>query len=161
MKKLFYLVFALLGLISLTGNVLIAQKPVKTSAPPASKPKKPLVKSWLGTFTGTGTLDATEAGKLITLPLKITDINKVDYAISSYQLVYTRIGVTENEETGKTSPQTDIAASRFTVTPLPPVWQTTISEGLHTGEELYFFDIIVFDKQGRRFFAPELKIMIK
>jgi hypothetical protein len=26
---------------------------------------------------------------------------------------------------------------------------------------LYFFDIIVYDKQGRLFFAPELKITIQ
>jgi hypothetical protein len=43
----------------------------------------------------------------------------------------------------------------------PPVWQKNIADGLHTGEELYFFDIIVFDKQGRRFFAPEIKIAIQ
>ena len=59
------------------------------------------------------------------------------------------------------SPQTDIAADRFTVTPLPEIWQSNINEFLHTGEELFFFDVIVFDKQGKLFFAPELKIIIQ
>ena len=40
-------------------------------------------------------------------------------------------------------------------------WQKNIIEGLHKGEEIYFFDIIAIDKQGRRFFAPELKIKIQ
>ncbi|MEO7536662.1 MAG: hypothetical protein ABIU30_22595, partial [Ferruginibacter sp.] len=102
-----------------------------------------------------------EAKQVITLPLKIVDDKNLGYNISSYQFAYKRIGITEDEETGKTSPQSDIAAERFTTTPLPEVWQKNIVEGLHKGEELYFFDIIVFDKQGRRFFAPELKITIQ
>ena len=106
-------------------------------------------------------MSADAAKQHISLPLTITDDKNVNYVISSYQFAYKRIGVTEDEVSGKASPQTDMAADRFTVSPLPPVWQKNIIEGLHSGEELYFFDIIVFDKQGRRFFAPELKITIQ
>jgi hypothetical protein len=158
----FYLFFSVLILVFLSGNDLPAQKPAKkTVTPPVANYKRPLVKSWLGKVTGNITLNAAEAVKLIPLPLKITDDKNVDYVISSYQFAYKRIGVTEDEVTGKTSPQSDITADRFTNTPLPPVWQKNIIEGLHQGEELYFFDIIVFDKRGRRFFAPELKITIQ
>ena len=54
-----------------------------------------------------------------------------------------------------------MVSSQFNATPLPAIWQTNIAETLHKGETLHFFDIIVLDKQGRRFFAPELKITIQ
>ena len=142
--------------------VLFAQKPAKpVTAPSGTTVKKPVVKTSLGKITGTITLNAEAAKQVITQPLQITDDKNIGYKISSYQFAYKRIGVTEDEETGKTSVQSDMAADRFTTTPLPEVWQKNIIEGLHKGEELYFFDIIVFDKQGRLFFAPEIKITIQ
>ncbi len=161
MHRKFYLFTALFAIVFLVGNMVLAQKPAKTDSQPASpKAKKPFAKTFLGTATGTIALSAEEAGQLVSQPLKIVDDKNLEYKISSYQLAYKRIGVTEDEETGKTSVQSDLAAQRFTNTPLPAVWQKNIVDGLHKGEELYFFDIIVFDKQGRRFFAPELKITI-
>jgi len=161
MHRKFYLFTALFALVLLVSNTVLAQKPAKTDSQPAGlKLKKPFAKTSLGKATGTIALTAEEAGQQVVLPLKIVDEKNIAYKISSYQLAYKRIGVTEDEETGKTSVQSDVAAQRFTTTPLPAVWQKNIVDGLHTGEELYFFDIIVFDKQGRRFFAPELKITI-
>ena len=99
--------------------------------------------------------------QIITLPLRIADEKNETYKISSYQFAYKRIGVTEDEETGKLSPQSDMVAQRFTETPLPELWKSNIIEQLHKGEELYFFDIIMLDKTGRLFFAPDLKITIE
>ena len=161
MLKKIYLFFPVFTLALLTCTVLLAQKPVKKPLPAAASYKKPLVKSQLGKINGVVAMSADAAKQHISLPLTITDDKNVNYVISSYQFAYKRIGVTEDEVSGKASPQTDMAADRFTVSPLPPVWQKNIIEGLHSGEELYFFDIIVFDKQGRRFFAPELKITIQ
>ena len=161
MLKKFYLVFPVFTLALVTCTVLMAQKPAKKPLPAAAQYKKPIVKSWLGKVNGTVTVSADAAKQLATLPLTVTDDKNLNYVISSYQFAYKRIGVTEDEVTGKASPQSDIAADRFTVTPLPAVWQRNIIEGLHSGEELYFFDIIVFNKQGNRFFAPELKIAIQ
>lgn len=161
MQKKFYLFLPVIALLLLSSTALLAQKPGKTVIPPAANYKKPLVKTWLGKITGNTTMDAEEAKLAISFPLKITDDKNVNYVMSSYQFSYKRIGVTEDEETGKAKAESDIAADRFTITPLPAVWQKNIIEGLHKGEELYFFDIIVFDKQGRRFFAPELKITIQ
>ena len=143
-------------------GVTVAQQPKKPARAPIVKFKPPSVKSFLGKFTGVaGTCSASEGTQVATLPLKITDDKNNSYPVYSYQFAYKRIGITEDEETGKTSPQSDIAADRFTTTPLPPIWQKNITDGLHSGEELYFFDIIVFDKQGRRFFAPEIQITIR
>ena len=42
-----------------------------------------------------------EANQLVTLPLKITDDKNNVYTISSYQFMYKKKSVIENEETGK------------------------------------------------------------
>ena len=162
MERKFYLGIPLLAMLLLSGGAMLGQRPAKPKSPPPSAgAKRPNVKPYLGKITGNVVLNAEEAKQAIILPLKIVDDKNGNYTISSYQFAYKRIGITEDEETGKTSPQSDIVAQRFTVTPLPDVWQKNITEELHKGEELYFFDIIVFDKQGRRFFAPELKITIQ
>ena len=145
--------------------IVMAQKPFKPAKPVTAlliKNKLPVVKTFLGKFSGVANdCSAEQATQLITQPLRITDDKNVEYKLSSYQFSYKRNGVTEDEVTGKVSPQTDIAADRFTVTPLPEIWQSNIKESLHKGEELFFFDVIVFDKQGKLFFAPELKIIIQ
>ena len=156
-----YFVFFCLGVLALfCGKSLIAQN--KTSAAsPATAAKKPNVQTYLGTAKGLLTLSADEAVQLIALPLTIVDDKNVNYPISSYRFVYQRLGVTEDELTGKVTPQRNIASDRFTSTPLPMVWQNNIKDGLHKDEELYFFDIIVISNAGIRFFAPEIKITIR
>ncbi len=39
--------------------------------------------------------------------------------------------------------------------------QEKISGGIQKGEELFFFDIVVNDKLNRKFFAPNIKIIVK
>lgn len=161
MYKKNYLVTVLFSLLLLNAGNIIGQTPVKPAAPVGARYKKPLVKSFISNISGITSLNATVAGELISQPIYVIDDKKINYTISSYQFVYKRLGVTEDEESGKAIPQSDIAADRFTTTPLPEVWQKNIKEGLHKGEELYFFDIIAIDKQGHRFFAPEIKITIQ
>lgn len=160
MQKKYFLFFYLGAAALFCGNSLIAQKKLP-AATPAAATQKPNVQTYLGTATGSLTLSAEEAGKLIALPLKIIDNKNVIYPISSYRFAYQRIGVTEDEVTGKVSPQRNITSERFTSTPLPMVWQNNIRDGLHKDEELYFFDIIAISNAGIRFFAPELKITIR
>lgn len=154
--------FTAFVILVVLGSQAIAQVPVKPIAKPIVKFKPPVVQSFLGTVTGkTATTNAELAKVLVKQPLKVMDDKNITYAISSYHFGYHRAGVKEDEETGKTSPQSDLVSDQFSVTPLPAIWQSNVTETLHTGESLYFFDIIVMDKQGRRFFAPELKITIQ
>lgn len=162
MKTIFYTHFTFILFLIFAGNISLAQAPAKRTVKPIEKYKPPVVQSYLGNITGkAATAGVEEAKNVIALPLKIVDDKKNNYTVVSYQFVYKRIGITEDEETGKTSPESDIVSSQFTSSPLPAIWQNNISDGLHKGESLYFFDIIVLDKQGRRFFAPELKITVQ
>ena len=159
-KYLTYFAMVLIPLV--IGSIAIAQTTTKTVGKPIVKFKPPVVKSYLGSITGKDAVTGVEEAKsVIVLPLRIEDDKKVAYTISSYQFAYKRIGLKEDEETGKATAESDLVANQFNVTPLPAIWQTNIAETLHKGESLYFFDIIVLDKQGRRFFAPELKITIQ
>ena len=158
-RKFYCIFFSFLLLIMAFAEAQVVKKsPSKTFA----KFKPPVVKTYLGKISGLESIGNVEEIKnLIGQPIKIVDEKEISYTINSYQFVYKRKGITEDEESGKTSPQSDIVSNHFTTTPLPAIWQKNIIEGLHKGEEIYFFDIIAIDKQGRRFFAPELKIKIQ
>jgi len=63
--------------------------------------------------------------------------------------------------TGKISPTTNLVSERFKQTPLPDTWRRIITEDLQKGEELIFFDIVGIDKTGRKFLAPDIKIIVE
>lgn len=107
------------------------------------------------------TISAEKVASIINEPLRITDAKQHPYNISSYQCMYKRRAVTEDEDTGKVSPITSIVAERFTSTPLPEIWRRTIIQQLKPGEEILFFDIIVKDDKGRLMYAPSLKITVE
>ena len=162
MNKILLTPFLLLS-IALSAQV----KPKPATTKPAATPtvKKfipPKVKTYLAKFTGTDATCQAEVGKqIISLPLRIVDEKNNSYAVTSYQIAYTRLAVKEDEATGVVTPTTSLVAQRFTETPITGVWKTSIEEQLQKGEELYFFDIIVSDGKGHRFFAPDLKIKIQ
>jgi hypothetical protein len=140
-----------------------SQKPKTPVAktPVLQKYKPPKLVAALGVRSDSATVFVEEAVQLIRLPLKITDEKKNAYTISSYQVMYKRKAVTENEETGKAIPIMSNVTDLFRETPLPELWKRIITEQLRPGEELFFFDIIAKDAQGRLMFAPDLKIKIK
>lgn len=135
-----------------------AQKDVITKVPHF---KPPVVKVFLGDIGTDSLISVQSAAANLPLVLKVTDAKGTVYLIESYQFVYTKKGAMQDEETGKVIPTSTIQANRFFTSPLPKVWSDNISTSLHPGEEIYFFDIVVKDKQGRKFFAPPLKFIIK
>jgi hypothetical protein len=162
MAKCYAKSYVLFLMLLIAGSTATAQQPEKKSTyTPVQKFKPPVVKSYLDKYSGTVTITPEEGKRIIVGELRLEDAKKNTYKISSYQMAYKRQGVTEDEETGETKPASDMVAQRFTETPLPQIWKSNIVEQLHKGEELYFFDIIAYDKQNRLFFAPELKIIIQ
>ena len=123
--------------------------------------KPPVVKSFLGINTNGATVTGEEANHLITLPLKITDAQNNIYSIDSYNFLYKRKGVIDDEETGSKQVAFTTVSDVFKTTPLPKIWIDNIQNGFQKSEEIYFFDIVVKDKRGRKFFAPDLKIIIQ
>ncbi|MEO6187995.1 MAG: hypothetical protein ABIO82_01865 [Ginsengibacter sp.] len=126
-----------------------------------TKFKPPVVKSVLGINSNGATVTIDEANQLIALPLKITDAQENAYKIDSYHFLYKKKGVVEDEQTGRKQMTFTTVSSLFDSTPLPKVWQENIQNGFQKDEEMYFFDIVVKDNSGRKFFAPDLKIRIQ
>lgn len=129
--------------------------------PAPVKFKPPKLYTQLNSFRDSVTLNMGEAESIIGQPLKIFDDKKGLYTISSYQFLYRKRGVTENEETGKVTPTSNIISQRFKTTPLPQNWVDKIREDIKPGEELYFFDVIVKDAKGRVMYAPNLRMMVR
>ena len=152
--KIFFCFFLLIGSANLFGQ----NKEIITKEP---KFKPPVVKTFLGVNENGAQVTVDEGVQLAGLPLKITDAAKNQYTIDSYQFLYRQKSYILNDETGKKEQVFTISADRFDSTPLPKVWVDNIRRRLQKDEQLYFFDIVVKDKQGRKFFAPELKITIQ
>jgi len=123
--------------------------------------KPPKLYTQLGSFRDSVTLNMGEAESIIGQSLKIFDDKKGVYSISSYQFLYRKTGVTENEETGKVTPTSNIISQRFKTTPLPQSWIDKIREDIKPGEELFFFDVIAKDAQGRVMYAPNFRVMVR
>ncbi len=137
-----------------------AQKKNAPKSKAITKFKAPKLQTFLGSYKDSAGLSVVDATNLIATPLKITDDKKNIYTISSYQFLYKKVGVTEDEKTEKTSPVTTISSGRFKVSPLPAIWVNTIQQQVKPGEELFFFDVIAKDALGRVMLAPNLKLTI-
>lgn len=131
------------------------------SKPKDAKFKQPVVAAYLGDKTNGSSITVQQANDLISLPLKVEDKNNNIYIIDSYGFLYKRKGVAEDEQTGQKSINFTSVSDRFKVTPLPKVWIDNIKGNFQKDEELYFFDIVVKDKNNHLFLAPDLKITIQ
>ena len=130
----------------------------KTQPKVAFKP--PVVKVYLGGHSNGDSISKETAKILLPLPLLIIDSKKTEYKVENYQFLYRKKSYIPDAKTGKDEATFTISAGVFTETPLPKVWIDNVGLNLLKGEEFYFFDIIVKDKQGNRFLAPEFKLFI-
>ena len=130
--------------------IAVAQNPVIIKV---AKFKPPVVQTFLGINTNGATVTKDEADQLIALPLKITDAKKNVYTIDSYQFLYKRKSVVQDEETGKKQSTFTTVSDRFKATPLPKVWIDNLKGGFQKDEELYFFDIVVKDNSRQNIFS--------
>ena len=147
-------------ILFLISTVSDAQQPKINKPTTIQKFKPPKVLSYWGIRRDSSSITVDEALQLLTIPIQVVDADKNNYTISSYLFLYRKLGVIEDEETGKTHLASTISSQQFSTTPLPPIWITSISEQLKTAEELNFYDIVVKDNKGHWFFAPPIKIKV-
>ena len=127
---------------------------------PKAKFKPPTVIVYLGGHQNGDSISKETAKMLLPLPLQILDSKKNEYTVENYRFLYRKKSFVQNPETGKTEAAFTISAGVFTETPLPKIWIENVGYKLLKDEEFYFFDIIVKDKQGNRFLAPNFKLLI-
>ena len=153
-----FIILACLLSFSMHASAQVKGRVLKTTT--FAKMKVPKLHTIWGGFKDTVQISLVEATNLVSKPLVIVDDKKGTYTISTYQFLYKKRGVTEDEQSGKVSPVTSISSDRFKTTPLPQLWQDQVTSQLKKGEELFIFDVIVKDAQGRVMFAPNVHIFI-
>lgn len=154
MKKIFFTCLCSCFCLVLTlplGAQAQTQNSTKTE-----KYKVPKISTLLGSYKDSVKIPVAEILKIINQPLFFTDGSNMKYTLSSYQVLYKKNAVTE-DEAGQVKPTTSISSARFKTSPLSAIWLKVINEQLSTAEEILFFDIIVKDEKGRVMYAPNLK----
>ncbi|MBK7883245.1 MAG: hypothetical protein IPJ81_05215 [Chitinophagaceae bacterium] len=87
-----------------------AQTPKKSKIP-VQKFKPPKVKTFWGRQSDSATISKEEALQMLAAPIRVADDKNVAYTITSYQFLYRRKAVTENEQTGELTPTQSIVAN--------------------------------------------------
>jgi hypothetical protein len=128
---------------------------------PKPKFKQPKLFITLGGYKDSSFISPQVAAEIFAMPLKIVDTKNDEKMISSYQIVYRKNVVTEDEASGKVSPTTTVKNALLRVTPLPKLWMQAITENPKPGEFIMLYEIIVKDKEGHLMFCPNLKLYIK
>ena len=124
--------------------------------------KPPVVNTSLGKNGNNSLVTPDEGKRIISLPISVTGADNTSYSIESYQFLFKKKSIIEDEKTGKKATAFTTVADLFKGTPLPSLWQKNITNvPLQKDEEFYFFDIVVKDDKGRKFFAPDLRIKIQ
>jgi hypothetical protein len=151
----------LFSFLSLT--IASSNAQIKNTAKPNlyAKFKVPKLICSLGGYKDSSFVSAQIAEAIIGAKLNVVDAKNVAYTLSSYQFLYRKIVVSEDEATGKAYNTTSVKSSLFKTSPLPTMWLNMVRENLRPGEEIIFFDIIVKDAQGRVMYAPNLKLKVK
>lgn len=148
LKHLFFIL-----LVPAFVNVTAQQKPLPTLTPPE-------LKSFWGTNTS-GLLPLEQTLNTIDSAVWVIDAKKNRYTVSRFIIVFRSKDRFEDEQTGEiktrfNSNSVQIRNSAF----LNEQWRKMLYETIKSGDELIIADLIVRDKKGNYFRAPDVKIII-
>jgi hypothetical protein len=135
--------------------------PLLAQVKPAPVLKQPDLTSFWG-FTKGGELPLEMVLNLIDSTVWVMDDKKVKYSINRYILLYRSKDRFEDEETG-------LIKSRFNSTSyavknsgfLEERWRKSLYEIIKKEDELWITDVIVRDKRGEYYKAPDIKITVR
>lgn len=92
----------------------------------------------------------------------VIDDKKIRYNISRFIIVYRSKDKYEDEKTGELKTRINpISTTVRNAAYLPDIWQKSLYEQIKKEDELLITDIIVRDKKGNFFTAPDIKIRIQ
>lgn len=151
MKITRFIPVLLLLLIAVTTNA--QEKPKPTLKPP------PLQSFWGKTKGGDLPLDLLLP--TIDSAIWVIDDKKVKYHISRFILVYKSKDKFEDEKTGEIKTRFNTSGANVSNSPfLPANWQKNLYEIVKKDDEILITDIIVKDKFGYYYSAPDIKIKV-
>lgn len=134
---------------------------VKSQQKPTPKLTPPKLQSFWGNTKG-GELPLEMVLSLVDSSVWVNDDKKVRYSVSRFILLFRSKDRFEDEESGEVksrfnSSSVQIKNSSF----LPENWRKNLYESLKKDDELLIADIIVRDKKGEYYKAPDIKIIVR
>ncbi len=146
------LLFLILAVLFVTTS-FAQEKPKPTLKPP------PLQSFWGKTKGGDLPLDLLLP--TIDSAIWVMDDKKVKYHISRFILVYKSKDKFEDEKTGEIKTRFNTSGANVSNSPfLPANWQKNLYEIVKKDDEILITDIIVKDKFGYYYSAPDIKIKV-
>lgn len=150
-----FIVCLILSMLSMT---LIKTEAQVTKMAPF---KAPILHTSLNGFSDSASIPYQDIRNFIDMPLVVMDSARKKYLVSSFQVIYRRLGVTENEKTKKVMPAYTFSSERFSGNQLSALWQRIIREESKPTESIRFFDVIVKDENNRLMFAGDLLLKLR
>lgn len=130
------------------------QKPVPKLTPPE------LQSFWSNTKGGHLPLENVLA--IIDSAVWVMDVKKNKYFISRFILLYRSKDKYEDEQTGEIKTRFNSNSTQVRNAPvLEEKWRKFLYENIKPGDEVWISDIIVRDKKGEYYKAPDVKVVIE
>lgn len=131
---------------------------------PAAKPANsalPKLTVMLG-GSKSGNISITQLQKIVDSPLIVKDEKGVVYPLKSFRINYTFKSTYKDEETDKVREIKDFRAYDFYNTNrLSDDWRNSIRDNVKIEDEMLINNVVVKLKNGKSFFAPELKLKVQ
>ena len=129
------------------------QKPAPTLTPPA------LTTFW--SVTKGGSLPIEMVLNIVDSAVWVIDVKKTKYTISRFIILYKSKDRYEDEQSGEIKTRFNTNSVQVRNSPLlTEQWRKYLYENIKAGDELIITDLIVRDKQGNFFRAPDVKIVV-
>ena len=148
----------LLILLLFTGSFTMAQQKPATKPAIAALPK--LTVSMGGSRSGNITVARLK--EIADSPLVVKDEKGIAYTIKSFRINYTFKSSYKDEETQQVKTVKDFRAYDFNNTDrLSEDWRNSIKDNVKRDDEMLINNVVVRLKNGKSFFAPELKLIVQ
>jgi hypothetical protein len=109
-----------------------------------------------------GNISIVQMQKIVDSPLIVKDEKGVIYLLKSFRINYTFMSTYRDEETDKVREVKDFRAYDFYNTnQLSEDWRNSIRDNVKKEDEMLINNIVVKLKNGKSFFAPELKLKVQ
>lgn len=149
------------NLLLLTVLIIASVTVSSAQQKPAPTLKPPVLQSFWGTTKG-GDLPLEFVLGVLDSAVWVIDDKKNRYPISRFIVVYRSKDKYEDEKTGELKTRYNPNSTSVKNTALlPEIWRKNLYEMIKKEDELIIADIIVRDKKGNYFSAPDVKIIIK
>jgi hypothetical protein len=109
-----------------------------------------------------GNITVIQMQQIVDSPLIVKDEKGVVYALKGFRINYTFKSTYKDEETDKVREVKDFRAYDFSNTDrLSEDWRNSIKDNVKKEDEMLINNVVVKLKNGKSFFAPELKLKVQ